>query len=191
MKMAVLLTAVLSVFSGISAAQGGWGAGTAPELVALKRISVSVVTVTDGDTVRVREFQNAIRIASIDAPETSHARKRPGQPFSQASRTALIGLLGGGRRIEAYCYERDRYERPVCDLYADNESVGRALVASGLAWANEGGGGRYLRDRQLLTLEHQAQERKAGLWADRRPIEPWVWRNRCWRQEQCASNTED
>lgn len=185
MKGAGMITALLALLSTIGVSQDSAAIGEAPQFTPLKRVPVQVVLVKDGDTVQVREFLHDIRIASIDAPESAHARRRPGQPFGAASKKTLIEVLGKAKRVEAYCYEKDRYQRPVCDVYADGQSVGRTLVANGLAWANQSGAGRYLRDKQLLKLQADARSRKAGLWADFEPVEPWVWRDRCWKEERC------
>lgn len=150
------------------------------------RVEVTPVLVKDGDTVQVREFVHDIRLASIDSPELGHGRHKPGQAFAQVSRKALVDLLRNGRRIEALCYERDKYQRMVCDLYADSQSVNSALVATGMAWANQAAGGRYLRDKRLLALQAQAKARGDGLWANKAPVEPWVWRDVCWKDGNCG-----
>lgn len=188
MKARIVLAAVLAMLPSIAATQGWMANAGKPELVIGQRIPVTPAIVKDGDTVQVREFRHDIRLASIDSPELGHGRHKPGQAFAQASRKALIDLVSDGRRIEAFCYERDRYERPVCDLYADGRSVSRALVASGMAWANQAAGGRYLRDKQLVLLQAQAQVRKEGLWADPAPMEPWVWRDACWKDGRCEAH---
>ena len=190
MKVAALLSVVLLLLPAMGVAREPFAWQVGPEIAMRTRIPVRVVLVKDGDTVQVREFTHGIRIASIDAPESHHARGRPGQSFANVSRKGLVELLGNSRQVEAYCYELDRYQRAVCDVFADGRSVGRDLVANGLAWANESGGGRYLRDKQLLALQAQARARKAGLWAEAQPIEPWVWRDRCWKQEQCVPGAE-
>ena len=49
----------------------------------------------DGDTVtvlRADRSQSKVRLANIDAPETSHGRCKPGQPYSSQS-TQLLAML--------------------------------------------------------------------------------------------------
>lgn len=151
------------------------------------RLTGTVIGVMDGDTIRLqtgsRQYQ-IIRLSSIDAPETGNAR-RPGQPYSRASREALENLAGG-KRVTATCYETDAYERQVCEMYlADGTSVNRAMVAAGMAWANQEGRGKFLRDPALPDLEAAAREAGRGLWAQPNAQAPWQWRYRCWRQGQC------
>ncbi|SFF34489.1 thermonuclease family protein [Paracidovorax wautersii] len=170
------LPVVLACWLGSAAA-----AGPAPAA----RIPVTVVKVSDGDTLQVREMKHSIRIASMDSPELGHGRDRPGQPYAQASRKALLDLVGRSRAVEAVCYERDRYDRHICDLFVDGESVSRTLVGMGMAWANEAAGGRYLRDRQLLDLQRKARAEQVGLWAAPGQTPPWEWRSACWRDGHC------
>lgn len=148
---------------------------------------VHVVKVLDGDTVLVREFRASIRLSSIDAPEISHGYGKPGQPFSQASKRQLTAILGRAKEVKADCRERDRNDRLVCDLVADGASVGRTMVAGGYAWAYQGSNGRYLRDRALPQLQHEAQAAKRGLWGEEGPVEPWAWRAACWKKGECPA----
>lgn len=186
MRSSLTLATLLAIFSGIAPANSQVDLRGKSEAVVGTRILVTPVLIKDGDTVQVREFVHDIRLASIDSPELGHGRYKPGQAYAQVSRKALVDLLRNGRRIEALCYERDKYQRMVCDLYADNQSVNGALVASGMAWANQAAGGRYLRDKRLLALQAQAKVRGDGLWASKAPIEPWVWRDVCWKDGHCA-----
>ena len=145
-----------------------------------------VERVIDGDTVVLRVDGRArrVRLASIDAPETG-GRDRPGQDFGQASRRALEALVAG-RDLAARCYERDSYQRDVCDLpLPGGDTANRRQVQTGMAWANMQGRGKYLRDPAIAQLERQAREAGAGLWAQAPAVAPWEWRRRCWNQGQC------
>lgn len=148
------------------------------------------VFVEDGDTLvllTADHTQLKIRLASLDAPESSHTKKefgRVGQPYSDNSKKYLAALTKG-KEVQAHCFELDRYERSVCDLYVDGHSVSHEMVRAGLAWANMAASGRYLRDKSLLDLEAGARADRIGLWAGRNPVEPWVWRDVCWKQGVC------
>ncbi|MEO6959394.1 MAG: thermonuclease family protein [Burkholderiaceae bacterium] len=146
-----------------------------------------VVHVADGDTftLLVEGHQERIRLASIDAPETTHGRERPGQPFGQVSKDALAKLVAG-KTLDLICFERDRYERNVCDVpLADGSTANRKQVADGVAWANMEGHGKYMRDPKIPELEAQARRSRLGLWQSPDPVRPWVWRYQCWKQGQC------
>lgn len=155
-------------------------------------ITGRVVYVDDGDTLIVKTatgHEVEIRLASIDAPEVSHANKeagRVGQPFGQASKHFLATIVGR-REVIATCFEEDRYGREDCDLLVDGQSVNREMVAAGMAWANLAAHGRYLRDAEMLSLQRKAQQQRAGLWVDSMPIAPWEWRTACWKRSNCPS----
>lgn len=145
-----------------------------------------VVQVSDGDTINIlidRETHR-IRLASIDAPETSHGSARPGQPFGEASRKNLAEYVAG-KTLTLTCYEKDRYGRDVCDVPVGETTANRLQVEKGMAWANQQGGGKYLRDRSLIELEKQARAQKLGLWAEPNAVAPWVWRDVCWQKQKC------
>ena len=145
-----------------------------------------VVQVSDGDTINIlidRETHR-IRLASIDAPETSHGSARPGQSFGEASRKNLAEYVAG-KTLTLTCYEKDRYGRDVCDVPVGETTANRLQVEKGMAWANQQGGGKYLRDRSLIELEKQARAQKLGLWAEPNAVAPWVWRDVCWQKQKC------
>ncbi|MBV6273802.1 thermonuclease family protein [Alcaligenaceae bacterium CGII-47] len=146
-----------------------------------------VVNVADGDTftLLVGRKRERIRMASIDAPETSHGSGRPGQNHAQASRKALAGWIAG-QTFTLHCYEHDRYGRNICDVsLADGSTVNQKMVAEGWVWANRQGRDKYLRDRTLLGLEAKAREQGLGLWERHDAVAPWVWRYQCWQQGRC------
>lgn len=146
-----------------------------------------VVSVADGDTftLLVGRTRERIRMASIDAPETTHSREQPGQDHGQAARKALSGWIAG-KTLTLRCYERDQYDRNVCDVpLADGSTVNQKMVAEGWVWANRQGRDKYLRDRTLLGLEAKAREQGLGLWERSDAVAPWVWRYQCWQQGHC------
>ena len=72
-----------------------------------------VVYVDDGDTVVLLVEGNRkvkVRLASIDAPESSHTRKergRIGQPFSEGSKRFLADMVKS-KNVEGVCPDIDR-----------------------------------------------------------------------------------
>lgn len=150
-----------------------------------------VVRVADGDTLTllIGKRSQRVRLASIDAPETGHGKKRPGQPYGQASRRALADLVAG-QTLQLRCYEKDHYGREICDVpLADGRTANQVLVANGMAWANQQGGGKYLRDSSLLGLQRKAREQGLGLWQDAKPVAPWDWRRTCWKALENGQKT--
>ncbi len=146
-----------------------------------------VVRVADGDTFNllVDGKQERVRMASIDAPEVTKDRERPGQPMAQVSKDALSALIGG-KTLTLLCFERDRYERNVCDVPLEGGmTANQKQVQAGMAWANMEGRGKFMRDPGLPELERLARSKRLGIWQDASPEKPWVWRYQCWQKQQC------
>lgn len=146
-----------------------------------------VVRVADGDTftLLVQGKQERVRMASIDAPEVTKDSQRPGQDQSQASKDALAALIAG-KTLTLDCYERDRYDRNVCNVpLEDGTTANQKQVASGMAWANMEGRGKFMRDPSLPALQQQAKRSRLGIWKQADPVSPWAWRYQCWKQQQC------
>jgi len=146
-----------------------------------------VVQVSDGDTINllVEKKQEHIRLASIDAPETAHGSERPGQPFGEASRKNLAQYVAG-KTLTVTCFEKDRYDRHICDIPVEGTTANRLQVEQGMAWANQQAKGKYLRDKSLPDLEKAARQKKLGIWSEPGAVSPWQWRVECWKNKKCA-----
>ena len=135
-------------------------------LAANADFSGKVIGVLDGDTidVLVDRQPRRVRLAEIDAPEKKQA-------FGTRAREALSGFVFG-QLVRVRESGTDRYGRTIGTVVVDGQSVNRAMVSAGMAWAYR----RYLVDRSLLELEAQARQSRRGLWADAAPVAPWEWR---------------
>ena len=81
-----------------------------------------------------------------------------------------------GKEVVVEVKDVDQYGRKVgVVILPDGLSLNHMLVNAGLAWHYS----KYAPDDQgLATLEKEAKEAKAGLWADADPMPPWEWRKR-------------
>jgi len=151
------------------------------------QLTGKVVRVSDGDTVNllVENKQERIRLASIDAPETAHGSSQPGQPFGEASRKNLAEYVAG-KTLTVVCFEKDHYDRHICDIPINGTTANRLQVEQGYAWANQQAKGKYLRDKSLPELEKSARQKKLGLWAEPGAVAPWEWRVECWKNKKCS-----
>lgn len=154
-------------------------------------LAAKIVHVDDGDTVialTADKTQMKVRLANIDAPESSHTNKekgRIGQPYNNNSTKFLAGMVKG-KDVDLRCFDEDRYGRSVCEIFVGGKSANQAMVRQGWAWANVSNRGRYLRDKSLIDTERQARSEAIGLWAAANPVAPWEWRDRCWKQNDCS-----
>jgi endonuclease YncB( thermonuclease family) len=140
-----------------------------------------VVGISDGDsiTLLVDRRQHRIRIAGIDAPEHF-------QPFGNRSRSNLSRYIYK-HDVRAECYKHDIYGRDVCRLWVrphgcldckQSLDAGLAQIRDGMAWwdrnhvEEQPGHDRAVYER----AEARARQRRLGLWQDKHPVPPWLWR---------------
>ena len=136
--------------------------------------TATVLSIGDGDTLRVREGSRTVnvRLACIDAPETSQA------PFGAQARQQLQVLAPVGSTVELRIKATDRYGRSVAELSRGGRNLNQALVASGAAFVYW----QYIQgcDRQTYSrLETEARLRGQGVWGVSGGVQrPWDYRSR-------------
>jgi endonuclease YncB( thermonuclease family) len=144
--------------------------------------TASVLSIGDGDTLRVREGSRTVnvRLACIDAPETSQA------PFGAQARQQLQVLAPVGSTVELRIKATDRYGRSVAELSRGGRNLNQALVASGAAFVYW----QYIQgcDRQTYSrLETEARLKGLGVWGVSGGLQrPWDYRS---RQRKPASSS--
>ena len=129
-----------------------------------------VERVSDGDTVQLSVAGReaiTVRLYGIDAPERD-------QPHGDTAARALARKIDGAR-VTAVRVDTDQYGRLVATLFKDGENINLQMVSEGHAWWYQS----FARGEQALAAaERSARADGRGLWADRNPTEPWVWRQR-------------
>ena len=80
--------------------------------------------------------------------------------------------LTRGKTITIHHTGYDRWQRLLAFVEADGMIVNAELIKRGLAWHSK----EYSDDTELAELENNARRERMGLWADKKPIEPWEWR---------------
>ena len=132
----------------------------------------TVVSIGDGDTLRVRNGGRiqTVRLACIDAPETSQA------PHGTSARQQLQVLAPVGTPVELRIKATDRYGRSVAELSRNGRNLNQALVASGAAFVYW----QYISgcDRQTYSrLENEARLKGLGVWGVSSGVtRPWDYR---------------
>ncbi|PBP27060.1 putative nuclease domain containing protein [Diplocarpon rosae] len=110
-----------------------------------------------------------VRLAGIDAPEGSHFGK-PAQPYSAEALEWLRKYIMN-RRVRAYIYKRDQYERVVATVWVRRfllrRDVGKEMVKAGLATVYEAKTGAEFGDfeEKYRNVEQVAKRKKLGMWA--------------------------
>lgn len=124
-----------------------------------------VISVTDGDTIKIltsERQQVKVRLYGIDAPEKK-------QPYGTAAKRYLADLIAG-KTVQIEERGKDRYKRVLGIAYLGGRDVNEILVLNGYAWAFT----KYSKIYE--SQEWQARSKGLGLWRDKNPIRPEIWR---------------
>ena len=124
-----------------------------------------VSRVVDGDTIILNNGTSkiTIRLAGIDAPEISHAKHEPGQPFSQQSTKHLAGLILN-QSVDIISYGNDRYGRILGEVFLDGTNVNLAMVKAGLAEVYSGTPAKGQNMDLYWRAEEAAKRAGKGIW---------------------------
>jgi micrococcal nuclease len=121
--------------------------------------------VVDGDTIHVVDNGNqlTIRLVGIDAPETSHKKREPGQPFSQKSTKYLVSLVLN-KMVEMKSYGQDRYGRTLGAVYVNGMNVNLEMVKAGLAEVYRGSPAPGFDNDPYWEAEKEARQANREMW---------------------------
>ncbi len=145
----------------------------APSLAIAQNTSATVISIGDGDTLRVRQLGQVttIRLGCVDAPERAQS------PWGQQSTSRLKQLLPPDTAVQVRKITRDRYSRTVAELYVGKQSVNLQMVQEGQAvvYRQYFSGCAATKD-QYLQAEAQAKKQRLGFWNQKSPVMPWDYR---------------
>ncbi len=161
MKRRVLLVVAAGVVIGSSMR-------TEPTF-ATKDKSYKVVSVVDGDTIKVQDGRNVftVRLIGIDAPETNSKNNTKKGCFAVQSRNMLSKKLLGKyvlMKKDVLSGDKDYYGRLLRYVHLGREDVGATMVKYGYAreyryWKSD-----YVNRANYLLLQMTAKIFRSGLW---------------------------
>lgn len=129
-----------------------------------------VVGVADGDTITVLdEMDNGrfrIRLYGIDCPEKKQA-------YGNKAKKHLSALVYG-KRVSVRFSSIDRYGRILGRVYVSGKDISLVMLSAGYAWHYS----QYDSSPEYAAAEKKARSAGVGLWADRSPVPPWVFRRK-------------
>lgn len=132
-----------------------------------------VVTVEDGDTITVQrpdQSKVTVRLLAVDAPEFK-------QDNFKKSKKSLSDLVMT-KDVTVKVISKDSLDRLIGIVLVGGQDVGLLQLQRGMAW-------HYLRfsyeqtaeaRRQYAESQAKAQAAGVGIWDEKRPIPPWVFR---------------
>ena len=142
-----------------------------PKSIGLVSGPVTLVSVGDSDTVRVKNKSGSkvtVRLACIDAPETS-------QGSSGKWSTKTLKEMIQGKSISLKPQAKDRYGRTVAEIYVGPTNINLQMVRKGAAFTYR----QYLKqcDRDAyINAESMAKKEKQGVWGAYQTQLPWEYR---------------
>jgi endonuclease YncB( thermonuclease family) len=131
-----------------------------------------VTRVLDGDSFQVRYDRSTkdIRLYGIDCPEYRQTG------WTQAKKATQN--LVRNRWVDIHPMDVDRYGRTVALVRVEGRLLNADLVRNGWAWVSP----RYCHAqplcRQLTAWQKQARQERRGIWREKQPVPPWVWKQR-------------
>ena len=137
-----------------------------------------VARITDGDTIQVIADgrKTTIRLVGMDAPEVSHAKNQPGQPFSQQSTKHLAGLVLN-KVVDIKSHGPDRYGRTLGEVFLDGKNINLEMVKAGLAEVYRGTPAKEQNMVPYRKAEEKARKAIRGMWVlGDQYVSPREWR---------------
>jgi micrococcal nuclease len=152
-----------------------WLASWQPSKPSLPFVAVQVVSVHDGDTMRVllNGEEERIRLCGIDAPELK-------QRLGEASRDHLRSLVNTvNQQVVLTLVDTDRYGRKVAEVSQRNGKVLNVeQIKTGNAYLYRQYASRCPHKLQMEQAESTAQRSRAGVWKYPNALKPWEYRKK-------------
>jgi micrococcal nuclease len=143
-------------------------------------VQFKVTRVLDGDTIKVRSASGemTIRLVGIDAPEVSHKKREPGQPFSQQATQHLAGLVLN-KTVDIKEYGYDRYGRVLGVVSLAGKNINTEMLEAGFLEVYRGDPAPGQDLGPYWKAEVKAKATKTGMWVQGLDyVSPREWRRR-------------
>ncbi len=127
-------------------------------------ISAKAKRVVDGDTLLLVDGTR-VQIWGIDAPEK-------GQAYAEKA-TAFLNKAVKGKKLKLKVRDTDQYGRKVAEVSAGSTDLALSMLRAGLAWHDDYNAPDATK---LVEAMKKARKAKKGLWADKNPVKPYLFR---------------
>lgn len=130
-------------------------------------IKGKIVGITDSDTVILLtpdKTQIKVRLDAIDCPESRQA-------FGQRAKQFTSNFCFG-KQATLISHGKNRYGRTLGLIIIGKDTLNYELIKAGYAWHYK----QYNKEKRLSEMEFQARSQKHGLWVDKEPRAPWIFR---------------
>ena len=127
----------------------------------------TVIDCNDGDTckIEISGISFNVRLADIDAPELSHRKATPSQPFARQS-TDKINELVKGKHVSLTQISTDMYNRPIVEMIDESgQNINLTMLELGLAELYQGGRKAQPKKPEYTQAEKKAKQARLGIWS--------------------------
>jgi endonuclease YncB( thermonuclease family) len=136
-------------------------------------IEGKVKIIDDGDTISVETKDGnlyTVRMQGIDAPEEK-------QDYGEKSKKKLRDLTLG-KAVTVVVRKKDSLNRYIGTVYVGGQDINLKQIEAGLAWHFKKYGYEQTEENQKIyeQAEKKARTERSGLWKDKSPVEPSVFR---------------
>lgn len=120
-----------------------------------------------------------IRMNYIDAPESSQEGGQESKQFLKDTMQDFVDSQNGPRapKLSVRVYGKDRYGRYLGVIMIGRKDVNKLMVKSGHAWCYPTG-----CPSGYLNGMKKARKSGIGLWEEKNPTAPWVYRKQSKKQ---------
>ena len=147
-----------------------------------------VTEVCDGDTIKVKGYgvEIKLRLAGIDAPETTKNKIGFGQRYSQEARGYLSGMVLN-KTIEIKGHGYIHFDLMLGTVFLDGKNINLEMVRAGLAEVYRREPPKDLNLDPFFKAERQSRAEKKGIWIQGDGyVSPRTWRKRQKLKSACA-----
>jgi endonuclease YncB( thermonuclease family) len=147
-----------------------------------------VIEVCDGDTIKVKGYgvEIRLRLAGIDAPETTKNKIGFGQRYSQEARDYLSGMVLN-KTIEIKGHGYRNIDLMLGTVFLNGKNINLEMVRAGLAEVYRGEPPKDLNLDPFFKAERQSRAEKKGIWVQGdNYVSPRTWRKRQRLKSACA-----
>jgi micrococcal nuclease len=137
-----------------------------------------IIRVYDGDTVKAvgHDIAIKIRLVAIDAPEISHGKRKPGQPYGQRSKKYLTELVLN-KTVDVKGYGLGPYNRILGVITLNGKNINLEMIKAGLAEVYRGIAPYRFDLDPYWKSEREARIAKKGMWVlGDKYVSPKEWR---------------
>jgi endonuclease YncB( thermonuclease family) len=147
-----------------------------------------VTEVCDGDTIKVNGYgvEIRLRLAGIDAPETTKNKIGFGQRYSQEARDYLSRTVLN-KTIELKGHGYRNIDLMLGTVFLNGKNINLEMVRAGLAEVFRGEPPKDLNLDPFFKAERQSRAEKKGIWVQGdNYVSPRTWRKRQRLKSACA-----